>query len=86
MPGDDMIELMVKAAVSDAFHQRGLPADKEVVLASGDESYRFMGVDLRQVMRAAVAAIEDDGWSIVRSRRPPAGGTHGKAAPAVPLD
>jgi len=68
MSGEVLIETMVKAAVTDAFHQRGLNAETELVLAPGTESYQFMGVDLRQVMRAAVAAIEQQGWTIVRSQ------------------
>jgi hypothetical protein len=66
MPGEELIETMVRAAVTDAFHQRGLDPEAKLDIAPGAESYRFMGVDLRQVMRAAVTALEQEGWMIVR--------------------
>ena len=66
MPGEELIDTMVKAAVTDAFQQRGLSPSTELVLAPGSESYQFMGVDLRQVMRAAVSALEEQGWRITR--------------------
>jgi hypothetical protein len=66
MPGEELIDTMVRAAVTDAFHQRGLNPETELVLAAGPESYQFMGVDLRQVMRAVVNAVEQQGWTIAK--------------------
>jgi len=43
MPGEELIDTMVRAAVTDAFHQRGLNPETELVLAAGPESYQFMG-------------------------------------------
>ena len=63
---DNLIETMTQAAVTDAFHQRGMDSDKMLDFDASGQSYSFMGVNLKQCMEAAVAALEASGWTLAR--------------------
>ncbi|MEA2984018.1 MAG: hypothetical protein QOD94_272 [Alphaproteobacteria bacterium] len=63
---DDAVEIMVRAAISDAFRQRGLGPQAELSFECGEQSYEFMGINLMQSMRAAVRALKTEGWMLER--------------------
>ena len=63
---EEALQVMVRAAITDAFHQRGLDPAAQLNFDSGEQSYQFMGVDLLQSMRAALEALKADGWQVTR--------------------
>ena len=63
---DELIEAMTRAAVNDAFQQKGMSRDSRLQFDAAGQSYSFMGVDLKQCIAAAAAAIEENGWTISR--------------------
>jgi hypothetical protein len=63
---EEALQVMVRAAITDAFQQRGLDPAAQLNFDSGDQSYHFMGVDLLQSMRAALEALEAEGWQVTK--------------------
>jgi hypothetical protein len=63
---EEALEVMVRAAITDAFQQRGLDPAAQLNFDAGEQSYQFMGVDLLQSMRAALEALQADGWQVTR--------------------
>ena len=64
---DEVAEIMVQAAVTDAFHQKGLSREQQLAFEENGQTYKMMGVDLKEAMRAAAAALEENGWVMVKA-------------------
>ena len=64
---DEVIEMMTQAAITDAFRQKGLSEEQKLAFDAAGQTYRFMGVDLKESMRAAVAELDKNGWRLSRT-------------------